>query len=79
MIQTGSSNITIYIEDGEEVYPCLCGETHRGPYASYDYGHHTCPHGQELWSMDELGGFRDVLCSQCGATVGFLCAPGGKP
>ena len=42
--RTGSETPIIYIEDGEQVYPCRCGETHRGPYALYDYGHHTCFH-----------------------------------
>ncbi len=70
MIQTGTSNRTIWVEDGEEVYPCPCGETHRGPYALYDYGHHTCRHGDEIWDLSEDG--IGLLCSQCGATVGFL-------
>jgi len=72
VIQTGTSNRTIWVEDGEEVYPCPCGETHRGPYASYDYGHHTCRHGDELWPMDDEGQGVEVLCSQCGGFVGFL-------
>lgn len=67
-IQTGASNTTIHVEDGERVYPCLCGETHRGDYAIYDYGHHTCRHGDELWPMDD----GEVLCSQCGGFVGYL-------
>ncbi len=83
MIQTGASNYTVWIEDGQEVYPCPCGETHRGDYAFYDYSHHTCPHGDELWPMEFWAGVADagrgneILCSQCGGFVGFL--PGGKP
>ena len=65
MTVTGTTNISRSLEytDGqyEEVYPCPCGETHRGPYAIYDYGHHTCAHGP-LWLADE-----GALCSQCGA------------
>ncbi len=79
MIQTGTSNRTIYLEDGEEVYPCPCGETHRGDYGIYDYIQHTCRHGDELWPMDDEGQGVEVLCSQCGGFVGVLAAPRGKP
>ncbi|MFA7265749.1 MAG: hypothetical protein WC054_05505 [Candidatus Nanopelagicales bacterium] len=64
-MSTGHSNYTIYIEDGQEVYPCRCGETHRGDYAIYDYGHHNCTHTAPLVNID----ITDVLmCPQCGAT-----------
>lgn len=68
MIQTGTDTRTIWVEDGEEVYPCPCGETHRGDYALYDYSMHVCRHGDELWFMEDIG----VLCSQCGGYVGYL-------
>jgi hypothetical protein len=70
MILTGASNRTTWIEDGEKVYPCPCGETHRGDYAMEDWIRHTCRHGDELWDMSEDG--LGLLCSQCGNTVGYL-------
>ncbi|MEE9569458.1 MAG: hypothetical protein V3W37_08735 [Candidatus Binatia bacterium] len=70
MIQTGTSNSTIWIENGEEVYPCSCGETHRGDYAFYDWIRHICRHGDELWDLSEDG--LGMMCSQCGDTVGYV-------
>ena len=66
MIDTGTQiTLTRHIEvvDGrmDEVFPCPCRETHRGPYAFYDWMHHTCRHGP-LWLMEE-----GAMCSQCGA------------
>ena len=61
------SNQTIHIERGEQVYPCRCGETHRGPYAAYDYGHHNCFHEDGLIRlMDEYP--NDLMCPSCGKT-----------
>ena len=63
------------IKKESEVYPCCCGETHRGPYALYAYMRHNCLHEDGLWfymrdsglqSGDE--GYDDVLCGMCGAT-----------
>lgn len=70
MIQTGASNRTAYFENGEEVYPCPCGETHRGDYAQERWIRHTCRHGDLLWDLsgDGLG----LMCSECGGTVGYL-------
>jgi hypothetical protein len=48
---------------GGQVYPCRCGETHRGEYAVYDYGHHNCFHDKPLLRLDETG---DVMCPECG-------------
>lgn len=61
-IVTGTSNYTIYIEDGEEVFPCRCGETHRGPYAFYDFMHHNCDHPSPLL----LIALDQALCGECG-------------
>ena len=63
MITTGTSNHTIWIEDGEEVYPCRCGETHRGDYAPYDFAHHNCEQGP-MWLEGLDVGL--IMCSECG-------------
>jgi hypothetical protein len=70
VITTSASNTTVYLENGKKVYPCPCGETHRGDYAFYDWMHHTCGHGDELWDLSDDG--LGILCSQCGGTVGYL-------
>lgn len=63
-INTGSSGVTIYYDsEGNPEYPCPCGEVHTGPYAIYDYGHHTCPHDQPLLVDEETG---MMLCPSCG-------------
>lgn len=63
-IRTDTSQFTHFIADGEQVYPCRCGETHRGDYAAYDYGHHNCLHDCALlWLAD-----RAVICPLCGAS-----------
>ncbi len=62
--KTGSDNYTIWIEDGEVVYPCPCGETHRGDYAIYDFGHHTHNHDEVFWDFADMG-----ICTDCGATI----------
>lgn len=62
---------TIHIENSERVYPCWCGETHRGPYAAYDFGHHNCLHREPLHRLsDDL---LDLVCPSCGQT--FSVAP----
>jgi len=55
---------TIFIEHGERVYPCRCGQTHRGDYAREDYNHDNCLHRGKLWKI----GKHQVVCSQCGAS-----------
>ena len=52
----------------EEIFPCRCGETHSGPYAAYDYGHHNCFHGP-LMLLDDHGheGLKNqLICVDCG-------------
>lgn len=62
-----SVNSTIHMEEGEQVYPCRCGTTHRGPYAIYDYGHHNCFHDDPLHLIDEeIPGY--FMCPGCGKT-----------
>jgi hypothetical protein len=61
-----SSNEMIHIEDGERVYPCRCGETHRGPYGGIDFDHHNCLHEAPLFPV--AGDEGHFLCSCCGAS-----------
>ena len=63
MVTTQTNNYTIHFEGNEQVYPCWCGETHRGPYGLYDFGHHNCFHNEPL-IQDEYG----LICPQCGLT-----------
>ena len=63
---TDSAETTV-TEDGQQVYPCRCGKTHRGVYALYDYMHHECYHTEYplVWLDDD----RDtLLCGSCGET-----------
>lgn len=76
LISTGTAAETINIENGERVYPCRCGRTHRGPYATYDYGHHNCYHPGPLLDLgSKCGGelYGDpvrswLICPSCGMT-----------
>lgn len=67
---TGSSNTAYFIEDGKRVYPCRCGETHRGDYGHYDWAHHNCLHRTPLWDLsEEMGEDRIrtyLMCPDCG-------------
>lgn len=61
----------------EEVYPCRCGETHRGDYALYDFAHHNCFHAGELVVLDEIeNGALYMVCGQCGQV--FITQPKAK-
>ncbi len=66
MIQTGSNDVTHWFEDGVEVYPCRCGETHRGDYALYDWGHHNCLHEGRLFLSEQVLEGALVICMECG-------------
>ncbi len=70
-----STNHTTWLEfDGEhteEVWPCRCGETHRGDYGFYDWVHHICYHNEELLLNTPFINQHDklvaqVLCPLCG-------------
>ena len=65
--KTDSGSYTIWIEDGEVVYPCRCGETHRGDCAICDYGHHNCDHDDILHQTHGYG-----ICVGCGKTMGII-------
>ena len=68
MIETkaGPDTSTFYYEGNERVYPCRCGETHRGPYGFYDWYHHECNHGK-VWVHDEIDA--TGYCIECGQTI----------
>ena len=51
----------------KQVYPCRCGEVHRGDYAIYDYGHHACFHDSLLLLIAD----DQALCPDCGKSFGF--------
>ncbi len=63
---TVSASTTIFIEDGEQVYPCRCGETHRGDYGLYDHAHHNCFHDADLVDIGspDIDGY--LMCPECG-------------
>jgi len=64
MIENGTTNQTIYLdEDGDEYFPCRCGKEHRGD-AIYDYGHHQCFHEVTLFKIAK----NYVICPDCGKT-----------
>jgi hypothetical protein len=68
-VTTGLSGYTIHLDvDGNEVFPCRCGETHTGDYAVYDHGHHNCFHDAALVDIGkpEVEGY--LMCPQCGKT-----------
>ena len=58
--------MTIDLEDGKEVYPCRCGETHRGEYALHDYMHHNCLHDAPLVDIGSDIGISQLICPVCG-------------
>lgn len=65
-----SVNSTLYFDfiegKAERIFPCRCGETHRGPYGIYDYGHHNCFHDSPLVRVapDEEPDY--LMCPDCG-------------
>ena len=66
MYITQSSNDTYFFEDNERVFPCRCGETHRGDYAQEENVEHECFHDCGLLKVDE----HFAMCNRCGA--GFV-------
>ena len=67
MTKAYSDDITIFLEGNEQVYPCRCGETHRGEYGFYDYFHHTCDHDEVLMLHEDIG-----YCIACGKTISII-------
>lgn len=66
IVTSKTTKETRYFEDGEQVFPCRCGKTHRGDYAAYDYGHHNCFHDAPLREMDKGHPELGFLCPECG-------------
>lgn len=59
----------LWLEDGERVYPCRCGETHQGEWAMYVYYHHNCLHEEDLVSLGTVvPGEIQAICPSCGQT-----------
>ena len=65
---TATETATVTLEDGKEVYPCRCGETHRGEYAIHDYMHHNCFHDEPLLDIGSDIGISYWCCPICGKT-----------
>jgi len=67
---TGTNSHTMFFDaDGNEEFPCRCGETHRGDYALYDYVHHNCFHTEDCLidiGLPEVEGY--LMCPNCGQT-----------
>jgi len=75
----GSDAETVVIEDGEQVYPCRCGETHRGDYAAYTYHHHNCYHREPLVDIGvpDLPVRSYLMCPSCGEVFHVSDGKGG--
>jgi predicted RNA-binding Zn-ribbon protein involved in translation (DUF1610 family) len=64
---TGSATQTRHFDkDGNELFPCRCGETHAGDYGFYDWAHHNCFHDERLIAIDASDGY--YMCPACGKT-----------
>ena len=50
-------------------FPCRCGETHKGDYGIYDYGHHMCFH--DKYPLTWLEKPISAMCIQCGMVFGI--------
>lgn len=64
--RTGSNARTIYIEDGERVYPCRCGETHQGLLGAAKRVEHKCFHEPPLIRFGPQYDY--VVCASCGVS-----------
>ena len=60
--KTLSNNQPYFYEDGERIYPCICGKTHRGQYAVNEYRYHNCLHETDLLVI----GNSQAICPDCG-------------
>ena len=64
MIGTGALNRTYY-NDGEQVFPCRCGQMHKGDFSTDDYLHPNCYHNV-FWLNEREGDTPQVECANCG-------------
>lgn len=62
--KTGACAFNIFIEDGEQVFPCRCGKMHRGDHAVEDWLMHECLHDDNLIALAP----DFVACPLCGQT-----------
>lgn len=71
MTSTGTATSTATwaaLEDGEQVYPCRCGETHTGEFGLHNYMHHNCFHKAPLVDVGAEVGISMIACPLCGQT-----------
>ena len=66
MNKSGTASQTLYFGNGEEVYPCRCGQVHRGNYAVEDWNHHNCLHKEPLFRLPLVGKRWQAICMECG-------------
>ena len=69
-ITTSAENFTYHFEDSEQVFPCRCGETHRGQDAIHRHMEHECLHDDKLVMF--YGGV--AYCCQCGSAWEVIMA-----
>jgi hypothetical protein len=71
-IVTAAAGIQTVIEEGREVFPCRCGQTHRGDYAAETWNHHNCRHNEKLMCIGGIGGSEhQAICPECGRVWAF--------
>lgn len=71
---TGTDTQSVHVEDGERVFPCRCGVTHRGQYAFEDWMHHECLHDATLVPV---AGPDIFMCPDCGRVFQVEVPSGG--
>ena len=76
---TGTASRTHWFDaDGNEEFPCHCGEVHRGDYALYDFGHHVCLHRGGLFVLNPEDAPDQLICGSCGQTFWLRLPNGGR-
>lgn len=48
----------------KRVYPCRCGDTHRGEWAAETWNHHNCYHREPLVRFEDVQDW--YICGECG-------------
>jgi hypothetical protein len=67
MVMAGTSSTNIHLEGSEQVWPCRCGDTHRGEWAVETFAHHNCFHQEPLLLL----AIDYAVCGECGETFGL--------